>query len=198
MLVATLQWIRSASAPRTTAPTNASGTAVAAKRTTAQQAQAAEDQIFGGSHSASQASNPATAPASDSMFEEVSTQLENRTRLHSIGPGKRLQTKPAASRMKRQNLPKATCGNAPKTRHRIPASQSSGTAIPKVRPGLPDHRWTSSTPSLNKVHSTLFGSFRHQRAVFETSPDPTAGGPLIQWVFKPDWLPSVRTFHSLW
>jgi hypothetical protein len=68
----------SASAPRKTVPTNASGTAAPAKPTTAQQAQAAEDQIFGSSRSTPQTSDSATAPASDSMFEEVSTQLENR------------------------------------------------------------------------------------------------------------------------
>lgn len=64
-------------APEATASAAASGKAAAA-RTPAQQAQAAEDRIFGRSGSASQTSNTATTADTDSMFEEVSTQLENR------------------------------------------------------------------------------------------------------------------------
>lgn len=63
-------------APETTASAVASGKAAA--RTPAQQAQAAEDKIFSGSSSTSPTSNPATTSGTDSMFEEVSTQLENR------------------------------------------------------------------------------------------------------------------------
>lgn len=65
-------------APEATASATAPGKAAAAARTPAQQAQAAEDRIFGRSGSTSQTSNPATTSGTDSMFEEVSTQLENR------------------------------------------------------------------------------------------------------------------------
>ena len=67
-------------APEATASATAPGkaAAAAAASTPAQQAQAAEDRIFGRSGSTSQTSNPATTSGTDSMFEEVSTQLENR------------------------------------------------------------------------------------------------------------------------
>ncbi len=73
----------SASAPRSTAPkmaseTAASDTAATAKPTPTQQAQATEARIFGSLNSTPPASNPSASSDGDSMFEEVSTQLENR------------------------------------------------------------------------------------------------------------------------
>lgn len=73
--------------PLTTAPqTAAPGTTVAptakSSLTVAEQAQAMEDRIFGGSTdravSTAPLKNSAATATSDSMFEEVSTQLENR------------------------------------------------------------------------------------------------------------------------
>ena len=64
--------------PRSTAPKSAAETAASAKLTPAQEAQATEDRIFGNSNATSQTSNPATEAGGDSMFEEVSSQLEGR------------------------------------------------------------------------------------------------------------------------
>ncbi len=66
--------------PRSTAPKSAAETAASPspKLTLAQQAQATEDRIFGNSNATSQTSNPAAEAGGDSMFEEVSTQLESR------------------------------------------------------------------------------------------------------------------------
>ena len=79
----------SPSVPRSAAPKTSSDTAAAAaaapapapaavKRTPAQQAQATEARIFGSLSSTLPPSDPATSSDGDSMFEEVSTQLENR------------------------------------------------------------------------------------------------------------------------
>ena len=67
-----------ASPPRSTSGTNTAGTSASGNRTTAQQAQAIEEQIFGSSGPSAKTSVPVTSATSDSMFEEVSTQLENR------------------------------------------------------------------------------------------------------------------------
>ena len=67
-----------ASVPPSTAPTTGTNTAASAKPTPAQQGQAAAARIFGSLNSTPQASNPSASSDGDSMFEEVSTQLENR------------------------------------------------------------------------------------------------------------------------
>ncbi len=69
-------------APQTTAPPTTLTPAARSNLTIAEQAQAMEDRIFGGSTDRAVSTSPvkssATTAASDSMFEEVSTQLENR------------------------------------------------------------------------------------------------------------------------
>ena len=71
-----------ASPPQKRGPANSqaqNGPTAARTRSTVQDAKAMEDRIFGGSASVSTAPKPApAAAATDSMFEEVSTQLENR------------------------------------------------------------------------------------------------------------------------
>ncbi len=72
----------SGAAPLSTTAKTAPGTKATDAMTTSQQAQAMEDRIFGSSSdrpaSAAKVQNSASTSASDSMFEEVSTQLENR------------------------------------------------------------------------------------------------------------------------
>ena len=68
----------SPSVPRTTAPKTTSDTAASVKRTPAQQAQATEARIFGSLSSTLPPANSEASSDGDSMFEEVSTQLENR------------------------------------------------------------------------------------------------------------------------
>jgi hypothetical protein len=69
-------------APQTTAPPTTLTPAARSNLTIAEQAQAMEDRIFGGSTDKPVSTVPvktsATTATSDSMFEEVSTQLENR------------------------------------------------------------------------------------------------------------------------
>ncbi len=81
----------SASAPRSTSGTNTSGRAAAGNRTTAQHAQAMEERIFGNSGSTAENSFPVTSAADDSMFEEVSTELENRAQA-SLNRAKKTST----------------------------------------------------------------------------------------------------------
>jgi len=66
----------------TAAKVSAAGNSAIEELTTSQQAQAMEDRIFGSlsssNSSAGQSSNPVGSTTGDSMFEEVSTQLESR------------------------------------------------------------------------------------------------------------------------
>ena len=68
--------------PQKTSPGATPGSITTSNLTIAQQAQAMEDRIFGSSagkaESATATKSKATTATSDSMFEEVSTQLENR------------------------------------------------------------------------------------------------------------------------
>jgi len=66
------------SAPPSSASATGTNTAAPAKPTPAQQGQATAARIFGSNNSTPQASNPSGSSDGDSMFEEVSTQLENR------------------------------------------------------------------------------------------------------------------------
>ena len=72
----------SAAAPQSAIAKKAPGTTAMDARTTSQQAQAMEDRIFGrstgSSTSAAQVPDSAGTSTNDSMFEEISTQLENR------------------------------------------------------------------------------------------------------------------------
>lgn len=70
--------IDSFTAYSTREPIPASSVPAAGQPTTAQQAQAMEDRIFGSSNSAGNSSATDQTSASGSMFEEVSTQLESR------------------------------------------------------------------------------------------------------------------------
>ena len=68
-------------AKATTAGTSSNGTAVSKPSSTSQFTQAMEDQMFGGSAPATKSAGspkPATSDASQSIFEEVSSQLESR------------------------------------------------------------------------------------------------------------------------
>lgn len=67
-----------ASTPPSTAPKTRSDNSASAGRTPAQQGQATEARIFGSLNSTLPASDPSASSDGDSMFEEVSTQLENR------------------------------------------------------------------------------------------------------------------------
>ena len=64
--------------PSAIAPKTGSDTAAPVQRTPAQQGQATEARIFDSLNSTLPASNPSESSDGDSMFEEVSSQLENR------------------------------------------------------------------------------------------------------------------------
>ncbi|MEJ7593996.1 MAG: hypothetical protein WKF77_20850 [Planctomycetaceae bacterium] len=134
--------------PRSPAPKTASDATASAKPTPAQQAQATEARIFGSLNSTPQASNPSASSDEDSMFEEVSTQLENRAqaaliRAREAAAGKAASTVAGTQKSSESYVRKRLEGSAPeavksvlKESATVNSAKPTGTLLDQFDPFL--------------------------------------------------------------